>query len=92
MPLPGGSLDALHRGKYKEELPQAIIEYDGKFFMYGSAIIGVFLLIANRRNLSFLPQSKELPVKGRFTSIWCNLGMALFVLGCFGLVLLTFLG
>lgn len=59
-------------------------------FMVGSTILGIFLLIANRRNLSFEPQSKQIARKGSFTSIWCNWGMLLFLLGCLGMVVLTF--
>lgn len=57
----------------------------------GSAIAGLVMLILNAKRVTFRPVEGEVPRGYGFGVAWCNVGMALFVLGCVGLIALTFL-
>ena len=50
--------------------------------MIAAAIVGLILLCKTVRRLRFDPAPEELPRGKRFSTVWLNAGMILFVLGC----------
>lgn len=50
--------------------------------LLGLSIAGLVVLIVKAPKLVFLPASEELPKEERFKSIYCNVGVVLFILLC----------
>lgn len=48
----------------------------------GAAVAGLVLLIVRRKRVFFLPAPEELPRAKRFSVVWVNVGMILFVVVC----------
>jgi len=59
--------------------------------MLGSAVAGLVLLIVRARRVTFRPAPLELPRGRRFSTVWLNPGMLLFLAVCLLLVASTFL-
>lgn len=55
------------------------------------SVIGLVLFCKKVRKLRFEPAEKELPRGSRFKTVYINVGMILLIVGCLGLVALTFL-
>lgn len=67
------------------------------FMLYSVAlivvsVIGLVILIARVGKLVYLPASEELPPKGRFKTVYCNVGVILFALFCLVFIVLALIG
>ena len=67
------------------------------FMLYAVAlivvsVIGLVILITKVGKLVYLPASEELPPKGRFKTVSCNVGVILFVLFCLVFIVLSLIG
>ena len=67
------------------------------FMLYAVAlivvsVIGLVILITKVGKLVYLPASEELPPKGRFKTVYCNVGVILFVLFCLVFIVLSLIG
>lgn len=49
------------------------------------AVVGLVLFLVGRKNIAFAEERLELPKEERVKSVWCNVGMILFLVGCIGL-------
>lgn len=56
------------------------------------ALVGLVLLCIYGKRLNFRGASMELPKGKRFSTVWCNWGMLLFLLGCMAMVILNMVG
>jgi len=57
--------------------------------LIGFAITGLVLLCINKRRVSFTPAELELPKESRFKTVYMNVGMVLFVIGCMALIVVS---
>ncbi|MBR3560109.1 MAG: CPBP family intramembrane metalloprotease [Oscillospiraceae bacterium] len=55
------------------------------------SVVGLILLLVNAKKVSFEPARQELPKEKRFSTVWCNVGMGLFVLACVAMFAMTIL-
>jgi hypothetical protein len=55
--------------------------------LIGLAITGLVLLCINKRRVSFVPAELELPKESRFRTVYVNVGMILFIIGCTALII-----
>lgn len=53
------------------------------------SLTGLILLCVKRREVSFEKSPLELPKAVKFSTVWCNAGMILAVLGCCGMIVLS---
>ena len=56
------------------------------------ALAGLACLILRRRSVRFAPAERELPGRQRFSAVWLNPGMLLFLAACLGTVAFTLAG
>ena len=57
--------------------------------LIGLAVTGLVLLCINKRKVSFTPAELELPKESRFKTVYMNVGMVLFIIGCMGLIVVS---
>ncbi|MCR5639899.1 MAG: CPBP family intramembrane metalloprotease [Lachnospiraceae bacterium] len=57
--------------------------------MFAVAIIGLVLFIRGRKKISYAQEAQELPKEEQKTTVWCNIGMILFLVSCIGLFVLS---
>lgn len=66
--------------------------YLGYLLLYmGIAVVGLVLLVASRRNLTFQPASLELPREGRLRATYVNAGVIAFGVMCLVMIVLNLL-